>query len=103
VNTLPHPRALRRGSTAIRLAKVLMVGAVSMSTGEFVEVQKLSPDELRARFKLPASCEPSMTAHATDPAVNVMTVAIECRLKPGATPDTNPTGRPRTRPPAKGS
>jgi hypothetical protein len=88
----------------IRLAGVLLVGAVSMSTGEFVEVQKLSPDELRARFKLPPSCEPSMTAHATDPAVNVMTVAIECRLKPGATPaTTSPPRRPRPRLPEKGS
>jgi hypothetical protein len=40
-----------------------------MTTGEFVEVQKPSSDDLRTRFGLPAACEPSVTALSTDPAV----------------------------------
>jgi hypothetical protein len=88
----------------ILLAGALLVAAVSMTTGEFVEVQKLSSDELRTRFGLPAACEPSVTALSTDPAVNVVTVAIDCRVRPGGTPPPGPGERQRpARPPAKGS
>ncbi len=83
---------------------LLGAAAASMTTGEFVEVQKLSPDDLRARFGLPASCDPSVTALSTDPAVNVMTVAIDCRPRPGFTAPPGPGERQRpARPPAKGS
>jgi len=84
------------------LAGTLLAAAVSMTTVEFIEVQKLSPDDLRTRFGLPASCDPAVTALATDPAVNLVTVAIECRTKPGGTPP--PAGRQRpARPPEKRS
>ena len=63
------------------LTRILLAVTVSMSTGEFIEVQKLSHDDLRARFKLPPSCDPAVTAVNTDPAANQMTVAIECRTK----------------------
>jgi hypothetical protein len=87
----------------IRLARALLVAAVSMTTVEFVEVQKLSPDDLRTRFGLPAACDPSVTALSTDPAVNVVTVAIDCRVRPGVTLPPGPSERPRpARPPAKG-
>jgi len=89
----------------ILLAGALLVAAVSMTTGEFVEVQKLSSDDLRTRFGLPAGCEPSVTALSTDPAVNVVTVAIDCRARPGGVaPPPGPVERQRpARPPAKGS
>ena len=61
------------------LAGTLLAVTLSMTTGEFIEVQKLSLEDLRTRFKLPASCEPSLTALNTDPSGNQMTVAIECR------------------------
>jgi hypothetical protein len=72
-----------------RLGGVLLAAAVSMTAVEFVEVQKLSSDELRTRFGLPLSCDPVVTALATDPAVKLVTVAIDCRAKPGAPPPTS--------------
>src|ERR1700730_11547149 len=75
-----HPRSHWR----THLGGTLLAAAVSMTTVEFVEVQKLSPEELRARFGLPASCDPAVMALATDPAANQMTVAIDCRFKPRA-------------------
>jgi hypothetical protein len=87
------------------LAGALLAAAASMTTGEFVEVQKLSPDDLRARFGLPASCDPSVTALATDPAVSLVTVAVDCRTRPEGTPSpSGPIERQRPpRQPGKGS
>jgi hypothetical protein len=87
------------------LAGTLLVAAASMSTVEFAEVQKLSPDDLRSRFGLPPSCDPTVTALSTDLAVNVISVAIDCRVRPGETPSpAGPSDRQRPgRPPAKGS
>jgi hypothetical protein len=82
------------------LTRILLAVTVSMTTGEFIEVQKLSHDDLRARFKLPASCDPSVTALNTDPAANQMTVAIECRARLGPAP---PGERREPRPAGKGS
>jgi hypothetical protein len=82
------------------LTRILVAVTVSMSTGEFIEVQKLSHDDLRARFKLPPSCDPSVTALNTDPAANQMTVAIECRARVAPVP---PSGRREPRPAGKGS
>ena len=93
--------ARSRGRTC--LAGTLLAAAASMTTGEFVEVQKLSPDDLRARFGLPASCDPSVTALATDPAVSVVTVAVDCRARPEGAPSP-PIERQRPpRQPGKGS
>jgi hypothetical protein len=88
-----------------RLAGTLLAAAVSMTAVEFAEVQKLSPDDLRARFALPPSCDPTVSALSTNSAVNLMTVAIECRVRPGETPSpVVPADRQRpARPPAKGS
>jgi hypothetical protein len=86
------------------LTGILLAAAVSMTTAEFVEVQKLSPDELRTRFKLPPSCDPMVTALATDPAVKLMTVAIDCRTKPGGAPlAPGPNDRQQPSRPGKGS
>ena len=81
------------------LTRTLFAVAVSMTTDEFIEMQKLSPDELRARFKLAPSCDPSVTALITDPGAKQMTVAIECRARPApASP-----GERRARPIGRGS
>ena len=88
-----------------RLAGTLLAAAISMTAVEFAEVQKLSPDDLRTRFGLPASCDPTVSALSTSPAVNIMTVAVECRVRPGQTSSPGgPTDRQRpARRPAKGS
>ena len=82
------------------LTRILVAVTVSMSTGEFIEVQKLSHEDLRARFRLPPSCDPSVTALNTDPSANQMTVAIECRARVSPVP---PNGRRESRPAGKGS
>lgn len=83
----------------IHLAGTLVIAAVSMTIVEFAELQKLSPDDIRSRFGLPPSCDPTVTALSTDPAVNVISVAIDCRVRPGETPSP---AEPRDRqPPAR--
>jgi hypothetical protein len=87
-----------------RLTGILLGAVVSMTTAEFVEVQKLSPDDLRTRFGLPSSCEPTVTALATDLAGKLMTVAIDCRAKPGGTPPpAGPSDRQKSTRPGRGS
>jgi hypothetical protein len=87
-----------------RLTGTLLAAVVSMTTVEFVEVQKLSPDDLRTRFRLPSSCDPAVTALATDPAVKLVTVAIDCRAKPGGTPPpAGPSDRKQPSRAGKGS
>jgi hypothetical protein len=79
---------------------VLLV-AMSMTIAEFVEVQKLAPDDLRARFSLPSSCDPAVTALTTEPAANSVIVAVECRAKPTAPPAPSlPRDRQRPSSPA---
>lgn len=76
-------RARGAGLTALVLAVSL-----SMTTVEFIEIQQLPVEALRARFRLPASCDPAVTALTTDPTANRMLVAVECRPKPApAAPD----------------
>jgi len=70
------------------LAGLLLAVSLSMTTVEFIEVQQLPVEALRARFKLPASCDPTVTALTTDPTANRMLVAVECRPRPApAAPD----------------
>ena len=61
------------------LAQIVLAVTVSMSVVEFAAIQQLSAADLRARFGLPAVCEPSMTALSTDPTLNAVSVVIECR------------------------
>ena len=79
---------------SISLAPILLAATVSMTFAEFIEVQKLSREDLRTRFTLPLECDPAVTASTTEPAANSVTVDIECRAKPAGTP---PPGEP-TRP-----
>ena len=85
------------------LAGILLFAQASMSIVEFAEVQRLSADELRSRFGLPASCDPTVTALSTDPAVNLVSVAIDCRVRPSESPPpAGPADRQRpARPPEK--
>ena len=86
------------------LIGLVLAVAVSMSTGEFIELQKLSLDELRTRFNLPSSCDPAVTALTTDPAANQMMVAIDCRVRPMSPPGQRVPGeRSHPRPVGTGS
>ena len=78
------------------LARLLVAVTMAMTFAEFMEVQKLSPDDLRKRFGLLPTCDPAVTALTTDPAANRMTVAIECRAAPSKKPTPRaPTSAPR--------
>jgi hypothetical protein len=62
----------------MRATATLVLGlvALSMSMPEFVAVQQMPPDALRARFDLPRDCEPRLTASA-DPPGRVL-VVVSC-------------------------
>jgi hypothetical protein len=78
----------------VGLVWVLLAVTVSMTMTEFMEVQKLSPEDLRRRFGLAPTCDPALTALTTDPAANRVNVAVECRAKPAGTPASGgPTER----------
>ncbi|HMF08180.1 MAG TPA: hypothetical protein VKJ00_03520 [Thermoanaerobaculia bacterium] len=64
-----------------QVAHSLVVLTLSMSLADFIEVQALSSDDLRKRFRLHPSCDPAVTASMTDPAASSLMVAIECRAK----------------------
>ncbi|OLB51721.1 MAG: hypothetical protein AUH99_06825 [Candidatus Rokubacteria bacterium 13_2_20CM_2_70_11] len=70
---------------------ILLAVTLLMTTAEFMDIQKLSVDDLRRRFGLTPSCQPAVTALSTDPTINEVAVAIECRAEisapsPGRTP-----------------
>jgi hypothetical protein len=69
-----------------------------MSIADFIELQKLSPADLRTRFSLPPACDPSLAALTTDPAVNEVTVAVDCRAAAGTQPETRPASTPPRQP-----
>ena len=81
-----HPRQ-------VALVRLVLAVSLSMSTMEFIEVQQLPVEALRARFKLPASCDPAVTALTTDPSNNRMVVAVDCRAKPAPTSPDPPARR----------
>ena len=83
-----------------RIAYILLA-ALSMTVAEFVEFQKLSPDELRTRFRLSAGCDPTVTA-ATEPTGNKVMVAVECRGG-AATPGSASPRENRAAPAGRGS
>ncbi|OLA95331.1 MAG: hypothetical protein AUH20_06535 [Candidatus Rokubacteria bacterium 13_2_20CM_69_15_2] len=67
-----------------RLGQILLAVTLLMTTAEFMDVQSLSVDDLRTRFGLAPSCQPSVTASSTDQMINQVAVAIECRAEPSA-------------------
>jgi hypothetical protein len=81
----------------LRLRLFVLAVTLAMTMAEFIEVQKLAPGDLRTRFGLSPSCDPSLTALTTDPAANLVTVAIDCRDNPATTsPPAGASGeRPR--------
>ena len=77
-------------------ARLLLAAVLSMSIAEFIELQKLSPADLRMRFSLPAACDPSLAALTTDPATSQVMVAVGCRRSPAAAkPDSQPASTPQ--------
>ena len=60
--------------SVVRLRLFVLAVTLSMTIGEFIEVQQLAPADLRTRFGLLPSCDPSMTAVTPDPAANLVTV-----------------------------
>ena len=83
------------------LTSSLLAVTVSITTAEFLEVQRLAPEQLRTRFNLPPSCDPSVTALNTNPGGNQVTVAIDCRVKPTPATPRPPTERTQPRPSGK--
>lgn len=75
------------------LAALVLAVSLSMTTVEFIEIQQLPVEALRARFRLPASCEPTVTALTTDATANRMQVAVECRPKPAPNTPEPPARR----------
>jgi len=69
---------------SFRLAHVLSVLTLSMSLADFIEVQALSSDDLRKRFRLQPSCDPAVTASMADASASSLIVAIDCRVKPAS-------------------
>jgi hypothetical protein len=80
------------------LVALVLAATLSMTIAEFVEFQKLSPEDLRARFGLPAACDPSVTASTPHPAGNNVTVGVECRPLPGDAPASAPPRPARSGP-----
>ena len=85
-----------------RVIGLVLAGALSMSIAEFIEFQKLSPEDLRGRFGLPAACDPAMTASTPDTARNEVVVGVECRGRPGEPAANRPGERARPARPAPG-
>jgi hypothetical protein len=73
------------------LACGLLALTLSMSLADFIDIQTLSPDALRARFRLQPSCDPSLTASMADPSGSSVVVAIECRTKPTSSASDDPS------------
>ena len=87
-----------------RLIGLVLAGTLSMAISEFIEFQKLSPEDLRTRFSLPAACDPAVTASTPDAAQNRVTVGVECRARPGEPPANRPREPARSvRPVQRGS
>ena len=80
-------------SRRVGLPALVLAVSLSMTTVEFIEIQQLPVDALRARFRLPASCEPTVTALSTDGNANRMQVAVECRPKPAPSTPEPPARR----------
>jgi hypothetical protein len=68
----------------VDLSALVLAVTLSVSTSEFIEIQALSVEALRARFGLGPTCQPAMTALSTDASANRMSVAIECRADPSS-------------------
>jgi hypothetical protein len=80
----------------LRLAHSLIVLTLSMSLADFIEVQALSSDDLRKRFRLQPSCDPAVTASMADPSASSLMVAIECRVKPTSSTTSEDSSTPES-------
>jgi len=65
---------------ACRLPILLMALTLETSMSDFVDLQRLSDEDRRARLNLPAGCVPSLTAvQSTTPPLDRVQVLVECR------------------------
>src|SRR5262245_31177248 len=92
----------RRPPAALR--EIVLGVTVAVTMAEFVEIQQLAVEDLRKRFALAPSCQPSLTASAADPGASKVTLAIECRSEaPAPAPvDSGRSGVSRSARPAPG-
>jgi hypothetical protein len=88
-----HARGAAGHAGAAGFSALVLAVSLSMTTVEFIEIQQLPVEALRARFRLPASCEPTVTALTTDATANRMQVAVECRPKPAPNTPEPPARR----------
>jgi hypothetical protein len=77
---------------------LLLAVTLSVTTAEFIEIQALPVEALRARFGLGPSCQPAVTALTTDASASQMSVAIECRPDSAAPPEAARPSGERSRP-----
>jgi hypothetical protein len=90
----------------VQVSALLLAVTLSVTTAEFIEIQAMPVEGLRARFGLGPSCQPAVTALSTDASASRMSVAIECRPDPAAAPEGGRPSGERSRPsrsPGKGS
>ena len=80
----------------LRLVHTLIVLTLSMSLADFIEIQALSSDDLRRRFRLQPSCDPAVTASMPDPSAGSLMVAIECRVKPTSATTSEDSSTPES-------
>ena len=75
------------------LAGLVLAVSLSVSTVEFIEMQPRPVAALRARLKLPASCDPAVTALTTDPTTNRLMVAVDRRPRSTSRTSDSPPAR----------
>jgi hypothetical protein len=73
-----------------RVIGLVLAGTLSMTIAEFIDFQKLSPEDRRTRLSLPAACDPAMTASTPDTAQNLVIVGVGCAASPPSRPRTVP-------------
>jgi hypothetical protein len=79
---------------ATDVTSLLLAATLSMTVADFIELQKLSPEELRSRFGLPAACDPAVMASTPATGGNTVTVAVECRAPAEGLPVRSPATAP---------
>ena len=75
-----HRLVVVAGVVAVATATLLLsLVTLSVSLPEFVALQRMPYDAIRARFKLPRDCEPRLTASADPPGKILVIVGCATR------------------------
>ena len=64
------------------LVGLLLLVVVELAAHEFVELQSFSPEALKARFRLPADCEPTVTAASVASGGGRLLILLDCAPSP---------------------